>query len=82
MLFRSATEKSLPSVEEQLDPEAAADIKDAVTAAREACDAEEQDTKKLQGLRDELERATMPLAALLMDGVARSALSGKQLSDF
>jgi Fe-S protein assembly chaperone HscA len=77
-----ATEKSLPGVEEHLDPEALADIRDAVAAARAARDAEGHDAKALQGLRDELERATMPLAALLMDGVARSALSGKQLSDF
>jgi hypothetical protein len=35
----------------------------------------------LQKRRDELERATLPLAALLMDNVAKSALSGKRLDE-
>ena len=37
--------------------------------------------RQLQKARDELERATLPLAALLMDGVAKAALSGKTLDE-
>jgi len=35
----------------------------------------------VQKSRDELERASLPLAALLMDGVAKAALSGKTLDE-
>jgi hypothetical protein len=35
----------------------------------------------LQKVRDEFERSTLPLAALLMDGVAKAALSGKRLDE-
>jgi molecular chaperone DnaK len=76
-----ATEKSLPNVIDQLDPEQLADIREAIDAAREASDAKEKDGKSLQSARDALEQATMPLAAVLMDSVAKAALSGKSLSD-
>jgi len=79
--MQRATRKSLPSVEEHLDPEQLADIREALEAARLAVEAEEPDGKQLQAARDLLEQATMPLAALLMDGVAKSALSGKSLSE-
>ena len=39
------------------------------------------DAKLLQKARDEFERATMPLAALLMNNVAQKALMGKSLDD-
>jgi len=35
----------------------------------------------VQAARDELERATLPLAAVLMDSVAKQALSGKGLDE-
>ena len=35
----------------------------------------------LQKLRDEIERVTMPLAAVLMDAVAKSAMAGKALDE-
>ena len=76
-----ATVKSLPSVEELLDPEQLADVREAIDAAQAAIAASERDGKELQGIRDRLEHATMPLAALLMDNVAKTALSGKSLSD-
>jgi molecular chaperone DnaK len=76
-----ATEKSLPDVEKLLDVEHLADIREAIAAARTAIDATERDGKELQAIRDRLEHATMPLAALLMDNVARTALSGKSLND-
>lgn len=77
-----ATEKSLPSVEDHLDPEQLLDVREAVDAAKAARESDSMDPKLLQKVRDELERATMPLAAMLMDGVAKTALSGKDLSDF
>lgn len=76
-----ATTKSLPHVEEQLDPEQMADIREALEACAKASDAPESDGKALQQARDLLEQATMPMAALLMDGVAKAALAGKNLSD-
>ena len=39
------------------------------------------DVKLAQAARDGLERATMPLAAVLMDNVAKAALSGKSLDE-
>ncbi|MFT7484752.1 MAG: molecular chaperone DnaK [Candidatus Paceibacteria bacterium] len=76
-----ATNKTLPSVEHGLDPEQLADIREALEAAKAASEATEPDGKELQRARDLLEQATMPLAALLMDGVAKKALSGKSLSE-
>jgi len=76
-----ASEKTLPDVEAHLDPEQLADIREALAAAKAAIDATERDGKELQGIRDRLEHATMPLAALLMDNVAKTALSGKNLRD-
>jgi molecular chaperone DnaK len=76
-----ATSKSLPDVEEHLDLETLADIRDAIEASEKARSASELDGKELQRVRDLLEQATMPLAAVLMDGVAKKALSGKSLGD-
>jgi Fe-S protein assembly chaperone HscA len=74
-----ATLKTYPTVQEHLDPEARADIDEALEAARKAT--ESGNGKELQEARDLLERATMPLAALLMDNVAKTALSGKSLRE-
>jgi len=60
-----------------LDKESLQDLEQALKRAREA--AAGADSSKLQSARDELERATLPLAALLMDSVAKRALAGKTL---
>jgi molecular chaperone DnaK (HSP70) len=74
-----ALEKNLPSARSQLDRETVREIEAAVARARTA--ELEPDVKKVQGLRDELERAALPLSAVLMDSVARAALQGKKLSE-
>jgi molecular chaperone HscA len=74
------TEKRLPEVRAELDRESVLDIEEALVAARKA--QESEDTSAVQRARDELDRASMPLAALLMDQVAKHALRGKGLSDF
>jgi hypothetical protein len=50
-----------------------------VAAARRAQAGD--DVQALQSARDALEQAAQPLAALLMDAVARSALQGRKLSE-
>jgi molecular chaperone DnaK len=74
-----AIEKNRPLVHEQLDRETLTDIQEAVEKARGL--ERSSDPAALQAARDELERATMPLAALLMDSVARATLQGKKLSE-
>ncbi len=74
-----ALEKSLPSVRAALDRETQRDIEEATSRAREA--ERLGDVKAVQRLRDELERAALPLAAVLMDSVAKAALQGKKLSE-
>jgi len=78
--MRTATERSLESVREHLDKETLEDIEVALKSSQEAATSG-ADGAQLQAIRDELERATLPLAALLMDDVARAALSGKRLED-
>ena len=63
-----------------LDLETLQDIEAALEAA-EAATTPGGDAEALQTARDGLERATLPLAALLMDDVAKAALSGKRLED-
>jgi molecular chaperone DnaK len=74
-----AIARNLPGVRAQLDRESARELDEAVAAARSAETLD--DVKAVQRVRDELERAALPLAALLMDGVARAALQGKKLSE-
>jgi molecular chaperone DnaK len=74
-----ATERGLSQAADALDRETRLDIEDAMRKARAA--AASGESSGLQKVRDELERATLPLAALLMDNVARTALTGKKLSD-
>jgi molecular chaperone DnaK len=76
-----ATNKSLPDVREFMDLEALEDIREAIEASEKACAVDQPDGKELQRVRDLLEQATMPLAAVLMDGVAKKALAGKSLDD-
>jgi len=78
--MRTATERSLESVRAHLDRETLEDIEAALAASQGAATGG-ADGAKLQAVRDELERATLPLAALLMDDVAKAALSGKRLED-
>jgi hypothetical protein len=42
---------------------------------------EKDDPAAIQAARDALEQATLPLAALLMDSVAKQALAGKTLDE-
>jgi molecular chaperone HscA len=74
-----ATERGLRSAGDDLDREVRADITEAMQAASAA--ARDRDLAALQRTRDELERATLPLAALLMDSVAKAALTGKSLDE-
>jgi molecular chaperone DnaK (HSP70) len=76
-----AIDKNLPSFRSELDPETLADIQDARRAA-ETARAGEPKATEIQKVRDALERASLPLSALMMDRVAKDALSGKKLGDF
>ena len=78
--MRTATERSLEGAREDLDLETLQDIEAALETSAAAM-ASKGDAAALQDARDELERATLPLAALLMDDVAKAALSGKRLED-
>ncbi len=69
----------LPSVVDELDPEARLDLEEAVAAAEAARTGDE--LAAAQKARDELERASLPLAAILMDSVAKRALAGKNLDE-
>ena len=62
-----------------LDRETIEDIDEALKAGDEAASSNLPD--ELQKVRDEIERATLPLAAVLMDAVAKSAMAGKTLDE-
>ncbi|MHC4893183.1 MAG: molecular chaperone DnaK [Planctomycetota bacterium] len=79
-LMINATNKGLANALDQLDPETREDIDAAVRAGQAAVDGDPA-ADEIQRVRDDLERATTPLAAVLMDSVAKAALSGKSLSD-
>jgi Fe-S protein assembly chaperone HscA len=74
-----ATERGLKGYRAELDKETVRDLEDAMQAARKAC--EQVDVNVLQKSRDVFERATLPLAAVMMDSVAKQALSGKRLDE-
>jgi len=78
-LMLRAVDKNLPAAREHLDRESADELQEAAQRAR-ALKAEDG-VPALQAARDELERAALPLATVLMDAVARSALQGKKLSE-
>jgi len=78
-IMARATEKNLPAARQGLDQESLRDLEEALARARTA--AQGEDAARLQSARDDLERATLPLAALLMDSVARKALAGKSLDE-
>jgi molecular chaperone DnaK (HSP70) len=75
----TATERSLESARAALDKETIDDIDAAISASKRAMSSES--SSEIQAVRDELERATLPLAALLMDDVAKAALSGKRVDE-
>ena len=74
-----ATEKGLAGYVAEHDRETVRDLRDAMRLAREASSGD--DVAALQKARDAFERATLPLAAVMMDSVAKSALSGKRLDE-
>lgn len=74
-----ASERGLTEWRGELDKETLRDLEDAMRAAKTA--AERDDVQALQRARDSFERATLPLAALMMDSVAKRALSGKKLDE-
>jgi molecular chaperone DnaK (HSP70) len=76
-----ATERGLSHAAAELDRETLLDIQDALVKGRAALEGPLPDGTTLQRVRDQLERATLPLAAALMDSVAKAALSGKKLSE-
>jgi molecular chaperone DnaK (HSP70) len=74
-----ATEKHMNAAHAGLDRESYLDLSEALEKAKKASQTE--DATALQKTRDELERATLPLASLLMNNVAQKALMGKSLED-
>ncbi|MEO6709291.1 MAG: Fe-S protein assembly chaperone HscA [Planctomycetota bacterium] len=62
-----------------LDKETVLDLEDSMNAVRKAMD--QADVHALQKARDVFERAAMPLAAAMMDSVAKTALTGKRLDE-
>jgi len=74
-----ATERGLRNYRAELDKETLRDLEDAMKSAREA--AERDDVNALQKARDVFERAAEPLAAVMMDSVAKQALTGKRLDE-
>ena len=74
-----ACESHVDDAKDALDKESIADLRDAIAASREVLASE--DVEEVQKARDQLERASLPLAAALMDSVARQALAGKNLED-
>lgn len=60
-----------------LDVETIEEIEEAIEAAQAASDSD--DLARIQRERDALEQASLPLAASLMDAVAKAALKGKSL---
>ena len=74
-----AVEKNLDTAREHLDKETLDDLLAAIEAAKTA--RERGDLAAVQGARDGLERASQPLAAVLMDDVVKQAVTGKKLGE-
>ncbi len=74
-----ATERGLREYRFALDKETVRDLEDSMKSVRAA--GEQADVNVLQKARDIFERATLPLAAVMMDNVAKSALTGKRLDE-
>lgn len=73
------TEANLDTARARLDAESVEDLVEAIAAAKEA--QRSDDLEEVQAARDVLDRATMPLATVLMDGVVKEAVSGKKLGE-
>ena len=74
-----ATERNLATAREGLDRESLRDLEEGLARAKSVL--EQGDLPATKSARDALEQATLPLAALLMDSVAKQALSGKRLDE-
>ncbi len=74
-----ATERGLRDYRFALDKETVSDLEDSMKSVRGA--GEQADVNALQKARDIFERATLPLAAVMMDNVAKKALTGKRLDE-
>jgi len=70
---------NLDVANEHLDRESVEDLNEAIAAAETAQSS--MDLEEVQTARDILDRATMPLATVLMDSVVRGAVAGKKLSE-
>ncbi len=77
--MKHAIDKNFEVARDRLDKESILDLEEALAAAAEANNSEE--LEDVQAARDALEQASLPLAAVLMDSVAKKALTGKSLSD-
>jgi molecular chaperone DnaK len=75
-----AIDANLEAAKPHLDPETQADLGEACDAARAARDGSPS-ASEIQAIRDRLEQSSLPLAAVLMDNVAKQALAGKALGD-
>jgi molecular chaperone DnaK (HSP70) len=75
----AAIARSMEPAEAHLDPESLADLTEAVEAAEQAQTS--QDRHQVQASRDRLEQASLPLAAILMDGVVRETITGKKIDE-
>jgi len=78
MMIR-ATERALGQAGDALDRETRMEIEETVALARSR--SEDGGLDEVQAARDRLEQSTLPLAALLMDSVAKTALTGKKMGD-
>jgi molecular chaperone DnaK len=77
-----ASERGLRTGSDKLDAETIDELEEAMQAARDARVLKDVGRlKEVEAIRDAFELATLPLAAVLMDSVAKSALSGKSLND-
>jgi hypothetical protein len=73
-----AAEGHMAEARAHLDRETVLDLEESLARAR-AARGMGRSARELQQVRDGLERATLPLAALLMDFVAKQAVAGKTL---
>ncbi|MBL4771969.1 MAG: Hsp70 family protein, partial [Planctomycetes bacterium] len=82
-IMLQAINKNLPAATPSLDKETLDDLTDTTTAAQTAITQgpAAADKDSLQKTRDNLEQASLPLAAVLMDSVVKKAVSGKELAD-
>ncbi|MFT4537745.1 MAG: Fe-S protein assembly chaperone HscA [Planctomycetota bacterium] len=75
----NAVHKNLATARTHLDKETIDDLNQAITASQGAQDTDDLEVIKVA--RDQLEQATLPLAAVLMDAVVKEAVTGKTLGE-